>query len=151
MLSHTNESTPDANFETASGGNPVAPVESSNGLTWISTSGETVSHPSARDVASAVLWRISESDEDWKPLTNIHSTVKPLALMRWLITLVTPPGGVILDPFAGSGSTLVAAASLGVNAIGVELSEEYAEIAARRIDHALNERAGRLPLEGVAD
>lgn len=76
---------------------------------------------------------------------NHHPTVKPLALMRWLITMVTPPGGIILDPFMGSGSTLVAAAQLGVKAIGIELDPGYAEIAARRVDHALNERAGYLP------
>ncbi len=58
--------------------------------------------------------------------------------MRWLLTLVTPPGGIVLDPFAGSGSTLVAAAQLGISAVGVEMSEEYCEIAARRIDHVLN-------------
>ena len=77
--------------------------------------------------------------------SNSHPTVKPLALMRYLIQMVTPPGGIILDPFMGSGSTLVAAAELGFHAIGIEMNEEYAEIAARRVDHALNERARRLP------
>lgn len=67
---------------------------------------------------------------------NHHPTVKPLALMRYLVTLITPPGGIVLDPFAGSGSTLVACAELGFPAIGIELSEEYAEIAARRVRHA---------------
>lgn len=76
---------------------------------------------------------------------NVHPTVKPLALMRYLIQMVTPPGGIILDPFMGSGSTLVAAAELGFHAIGIELDPEYAAIAARRVDHALNERARRLP------
>src|SRR5690606_21934274 len=70
-------------------------------------------------------------------VANHHPTVKPLALMRYLVTLVTPPGGIVLDPFAGSGSTLVACAELGFPAIGIELSEEYAEIAARRIDAVL--------------
>ena len=83
--------------------------------------------------------------------TNTHPTVKPLALMRYLIQMVIPPGGIVLDPFMGSGSTLVAAAELGFHAIGIELDPEYAEIAARRIDHALNQRAGYLPgIEGVA-
>lgn len=81
---------------------------------------------------------------------NHHPTVKPIALMRYLIQMVTPPGGVLLDPFMGSGSTLVAAAQLGFQAIGIELSEEYAEIAARRVDHALNERDPQLALEGIA-
>src|SRR5690606_33513230 len=53
---------------------------------------------------------------DGKPQQNTHPTVKPLALMRYLITLVTPPGGIVLDPFAGSGSTLVACAELGIPA-----------------------------------
>lgn len=88
-------------------------------------------------------WR--ETGSTPQPKANSHPTVKPLALMRYLIQMVTPPGGIVLDPFMGSGSTLVAAAELGFNAIGIELSEEYAEIAARRVDHVLNERAKRLP------
>lgn len=79
---------------------------------------------------------------------NHHPTVKPLALMRYLIQMVTPPGGIVLDPFMGSGSTLVAAAELGFRAIGIELSEEYAEIAARRVDHAIEQQV--LPLEVVS-
>src|SRR5690606_6507982 len=80
------------------------------------------------------------TDNPRKPKANHHPTVKPLALMRYLVTLITPPGGIVLDPFAGSGSTLVACAELGIPAIGIELSEEYCEIIARRVDHALNER-----------
>lgn len=65
---------------------------------------------------------------------NKHPTVKPLALMRWLLTLVaTPTGGVTLDPFAGSGTTLVAAQGLSQKAIGIELEEKYCEIAANRL------------------
>lgn len=64
---------------------------------------------------------------------NQHPTVKPLALMRWLLTLVVPPGGVVLDPFAGSGSTLVAAAELGIEAIGIEQSAEYCATARQRL------------------
>jgi DNA modification methylase len=62
-----------------------------------------------------------------------HATVKPLALMRWLIRLVTPPGGLILDPFAGSGTTLEAAAVEGFRAIGVERHEPYAELCRVRL------------------
>jgi len=70
-------------------------------------------------------------------MKNHHPTVKPLALMEYLIKLVMPPkDGVLLDPFAGSGSTLVAAKRQRVNAIGIELSEEYAKIAKGRIEHA---------------
>ena len=69
--------------------------------------------------------------------TNNHPTVKPLALMRWLITLVTPPGGIVLDPFGGSFTTLVAAAELGFPAIGIDQEERYCDIGARRVAHAL--------------
>ena len=53
--------------------------------------------------------------------------------MRWLVRLVTPPGGVVLDPFAGSGSTLVAARAEGVRCIGIEREDEYARIIAARL------------------
>ena len=66
---------------------------------------------------------------------NIHSTVKPIALMRYLVRLVTPPGGTVLDPFTGSGTTGCAAALEGFEFTGVELSEEYCEIARARIAH----------------
>lgn len=67
-----------------------------------------------------------------------HPTVKPLALMRYLLKLVMPPNSnaIVLDPFAGSGSTLVAAKQLGFNAIGIEKEAEYCEIARKRIEHA---------------
>ena len=64
---------------------------------------------------------------------NTHPTVKPLALMRWLCRLITPEGGHVLDPFAGSGSTGIAADREGFSAILIEQSADYAEIARRRI------------------
>lgn len=63
---------------------------------------------------------------------NTHPTVKPTDLMAWLVRLVTPPGGIVLDPFAGSGSTLVAAKREGFNYIGIEREAEYVEIAKAR-------------------
>lgn len=68
-----------------------------------------------------------------QPSANNHPTVKPLVLMRWLVRLVTPPGGVVLDPFAGSGTTLLAALQENVQALGIEAEEEYCTIAAARI------------------
>ena len=62
-----------------------------------------------------------------------HPTVKPQALMRWLLTLIVPPGGRVLDPFAGSGSTLQAAAELGFDATGCEIEAEYLADIARRL------------------
>lgn len=69
------------------------------------------------------------------PKQNNHPTVKPLKLMEYLIKLVMPPkDGILLDPFAGSGTTILAAKRLGFNAIGIEKSEEYCKIAAARVD-----------------
>ncbi len=64
---------------------------------------------------------------------NTHPTVKPTDLMAWLCRLVTPPGGIVLDPFAGSGSTLVAAKREGFQYIGIEREAEYVEIAKARV------------------
>lgn len=63
---------------------------------------------------------------------NTHPTVKPLDLMRWLVRLVTPAGGLVLDPFTGSGTTRLAALAEGRRFVGVELNEEYLAIAAAR-------------------
>ena len=65
---------------------------------------------------------------------NNHPTVKPIELMKYLIRLITPPGGVVLDPFNGSGSTGCAAVELGHEYIGCELDPAYAEIARKRIE-----------------
>lgn len=71
---------------------------------------------------------------------NNHPTVKPLKLMKYLLTLVSPPkDGLILDPFAGSGSTIVAAKHLNINAIGIEKESEYVEIAASRINSLIQQ------------
>lgn len=69
---------------------------------------------------------------------NFHPTVKPTDLMRYLIKLVTPPGGTTLDPFMGSGSTGKGAMREGFNFIGIEQSAEYLEIAKARIEYELN-------------
>ena len=65
-----------------------------------------------------------------------HTTQKPLSVMGWVVGLLTNENDLILDPFAGSGSTLVAAKMAGRRAIGVEVSEEYCEIAAKRLADA---------------
>lgn len=64
---------------------------------------------------------------------NNHPTVKSLALMRWLVRMVTPPGGVVLDPFCGSGTTLVAAIEEGFDCIGIEREAEYVAIIEARV------------------
>jgi DNA modification methylase len=67
---------------------------------------------------------------------NVHPTVKPVALMRWLIRLIAPPGGIVLDLFMGSGTTGVAAVQEGRFFVGIELEPEYHRIAQARIAHA---------------
>ncbi len=77
---------------------------------------------------------------------NHHPTVKPLALMRYLVRMVTPPGGVVLDPFMGSGSTGCAAVREGFDFVGIDLTPEYVAIAQKRIDwHAVTS-----PLDNIA-
>jgi DNA modification methylase len=68
------------------------------------------------------------------PKRNHHPTVKPTRLMRYLVRLVTPPGGTVLDPFMGSGSTGKAAVMEGFEFIGIEMDEEYFNIAMSRIN-----------------
>ena len=78
-----------------------------------------------------------DRNSDWRGeeigATNRHPTVKPTDLMAWLVRLVTPPGGIVLDPFAGSGSTCVAARREGFFFIGIERELEYVEIARKRV------------------
>jgi DNA modification methylase len=71
-----------------------------------------------------------------KSARNVHPTVKPVALMRWLVRLVTPPDGLVLDPFTGSGTTGIAATLEGRRFLGIEREAEYVEIARARIAHA---------------
>ena len=77
---------------------------------------------------------------------NHHPTVKPQSLMRYLCRLITPPNGVILDPFFGSGSTGVAAITEGFSIIGIEQDAEFAEIARRRCEHAKPEATTEVEL-----
>jgi DNA modification methylase len=74
-------------------------------------------------------------------VSNSHPTVKPLAVMRWLIKLVTPPGGLVLDPFTGSGSTGAAAVLEDRLFLGIEREPEYVDIACARITHWAREAA----------
>jgi DNA modification methylase len=80
-----------------------------------------------------------EASSDGGVRANVHPTVKPTDLMRYLCRLVTPPGGVVLDPFMGSGSTGKAAMIEGFQFIGCEMSPEYFEIAKARIEAAKTE------------
>jgi DNA modification methylase len=80
-----------------------------------------------------------------RTVRNIHPTVKPLELMRWLVRLACPPDGVVLDPFCGSGSTGAAAVLEGRQFVGIERERDYVEVACARIshwtDHAMRRRS----------
>jgi site-specific DNA-methyltransferase (adenine-specific) len=64
-----------------------------------------------------------------------HPTVKPLKLLEWLVKLITPPGGVVLDPFAGIGSTGQAARNVGVDCILIEQDADYVAVIHRRLGY----------------
>jgi hypothetical protein len=81
---------------------------------------------------------------------NIHPTVKPLALMKYLITLGLPPGGTVLDPFCGSGTTALACKELGRNYICIEKELEYYRIACNRLDQPI-EYFPDEPIEEIID
>jgi site-specific DNA-methyltransferase (adenine-specific) len=72
--------------------------------------------------------------------SNDHPTVKPVDLMRWLVRLVTPPGGIVLDPFVGSGTTGIAARLEGFDFLGIEQDAHYIEIAERRIGNFADDK-----------
>jgi len=74
------------------------------------------------------------------PSKNHHPTVKPTSLMTYLIKLVTPPNGIVLDPFTGSGSTGKAAIRNGFRFVGIELTEEYLPIITTRLDHEIKQK-----------
>ena len=90
---------------------------------------------------SGPVWNLTvEGRHTFQTLVGMsHNTVKPIELMKWLVKLVTPPGGMVLDCFLGSGTTLAAARDLGFDAIGIELEADYVEIARGRL-------AGTLPM-----
>jgi site-specific DNA-methyltransferase (adenine-specific) len=83
-------------------------------------------------------------DKPNQPAKNFHPTVKPTQLMRYLVKLITPPGGTVLDPFTGSGSTGKAAILEGFDFIGIELTEDYWPIIEGRLKHAEAKVAERI-------
>ena len=86
---------------------------------------------------------VAKAPKRERPVVNgiAHPTVKPLALMRWLVRLVTPPGGTVLDPFAGSGTTLEAVLLEGFTPLGFELAEEYIPLVRERLARAAKTQA----------
>ena len=97
----------------------------------------TPNRPPIGDTGSAArFFYTAKASRDDRSGGNNHPTVKPTDLMRYLCRLVTPPGGIVLDPFMGSGSTGKAAMLEGFRFVGIERDSEYHAIAERRIRHA---------------
>jgi DNA modification methylase len=94
----------------------------------------------AATMGSGIGAREHDPSEPRAYVQNTHPTVKPISLMRWLCRLITPPGGLILDPFCGSGSTGCAAVLEGFDFVGMDTDEESVEIARRRIAHWQTQR-----------
>jgi len=92
--------------------------------------------PQAGGGTAARFFYTAKTSRSERGKGNNHPTVKPLDLMAYLCRLVTPPGGIVLDPFCGSGTTLKAAVGEGFRAIGIELDDEYIKIAENRMNGA---------------
>ena len=135
-LSLTSDSTEGASLEMESGGSLAESVTDLRRWLLTITNGQMELARGASRVVSEMLSLISV-EESWKERGNIHSTVKPTALMRYLCKLVTPKGGTVLDPFMGSGSTGKAAKLEGFDFVGIEMDAEYMKIAEARIGNAI--------------
>jgi hypothetical protein len=138
----TSENIADVNCAMESSTSHVANVESASRWKLSFTSEREACLPGVGLVASQTQWTIS--DEGERP-GNFHPTCKPIALMRYLCRLVTPPSGTVLDPFMGSGSTGIAAGAESFNFVGIELDPDYFAIAEQRI------KENELPSEMLAD
>jgi len=134
LTSGTKDTTVVAKKLTENGGSLVESVESLKKWMLTITNGKTELARGANLVASETLLRIS-AKENWQQFNNFHPTVKSLSLLQYLCRLLKPPeGGLLLDPFCGSGTTLMAAVSEGWDYIGIEKEAEYVEIAGKRVE-----------------
>ena len=116
-------------------------------------------HPPSEGGASRYFY-VAKAPKSERPVVDgiAHSTVKPLTLMRWLVRMVTPPGGTVLDPFAGSGTTLEAAILEGFDSVGIEREADYLPLIQARIERATTALAAQaeadadtlFPIDGAA-
>jgi len=104
---------------------------------------DTHNNPSRMVGASAAKAKAEMDTSGTAGNQNFHPTVKPIKLMEYLVKMITPPNGLVLDPFAGSGSTGVAAVALGFDFIGIEREPAYVEIAEKRIQNSLMQTTTR--------
>jgi hypothetical protein len=116
------------------GSNSTVPGAAGAGMFGHRTGGAT--HDTRASGGASRFFYVAKAPKSERPVVDgtAHPTVKPLALMRWLIRLVTPPGGCVVDPFAGSGTTLEAAYLEGFESIGVEMTPDYWPLITHRIE-----------------
>jgi site-specific DNA-methyltransferase (adenine-specific) len=120
--------------QTASGDLTPYLNQSRNGHAGVNSEWKTVTRTGDTGSAARFFYTAKASKEERQGVA--HPTVKPFDLMAYLCRLVTPPGGVVLDPFMGSGTTIKAAISEGFQAIGIERDPAYLEMAQHRMDGA---------------
>ena len=123
----------------ASGGNrgkPKAP--SGNQATGIKLSNQRSQVSHGDHGGASRFFYVAKAPKSERPVVDgvAHATVKPLKLMQYLVRMVTPPGGTILEPFAGSGTTIEAALIEGYNVIGIERETDYLPLIQHRINRA---------------
>lgn len=100
---------------------------------WNKAKGDGGPEISANSGSAARFFYCAKASKEDRGEGNNHPTVKPVKLMQWLCRMVTPKGGLLLDPFAGSFSTIVAARKEGFRSIGIDLEEEYCKIGISRL------------------
>ena len=113
---------------------------SSIGPTGLKSHGKPIGQPGQRDKGGASrFFYVAKAPKSERPVVDgvAHPTVKPVTLMRWLVRMVTPPGGTVLDPFAGSGTTLEAAVMEDFNVIGIEREADYLPLIRARLERAV--------------
>jgi site-specific DNA-methyltransferase (adenine-specific) len=108
-------------------------------------------HLPRKTIQTFKIGREDELKAEREGTLNIHPTVKPIELMRWLIRLLCAPDALVLDPFTGSGSTGAAALLEGARFIGFEQDSEYAQVARARIDHHSDNRPEKGGGESTTD
>lgn len=123
--------------ETKSGGYPPEGGQRSQVPTYGKPTARGEQKFTSSEGSAARFFYCAKSSKKDRGEGNTHPTVKPTELMRYLVRLVTPPGGLVLDPFMGSGSTGKAAVLEGFRFVGIDMTAEYVTIAKARIEAAL--------------
>jgi site-specific DNA-methyltransferase (adenine-specific) len=138
----TNESTQGASNAAGNGGNPAQSAVSSSSLAQPIGISAAKGGPSTGGADPAILPRWSQLSRcgvcGLPAKREAHATVKPIDLMQWLIRLVTPPGGTVLDPFAGSGTTGEATIREGFESILIEREADYLPLIRERFQRPIN-------------